>query len=690
MAKLSFVVPVYNVERYLRASLDSALAQTLTDIEVVCVNDGSTDGSAGILDEYAARDTRIKVVTQANAGLSAARNAGIRVATGRYLLFLDSDDLLSPDAAAKLVAKADAESLDVLFYDADCFADASAAAQQVKSYTNYYRRSQAYSEPRAGAELIADMMAHSDYLCSACFELWRVGFLKENALRFTEGILHEDTEFTFKATLRATRAAHLHETLFHRRVRASGSIMTDGVRFASSYGAFVAFLGMERAYSDLTQPVAGCEWLLKEMESVLFVARERYGKLGFAERAKVSGIGDERLRHLYHALVVAPVDGELRPEPVAVKPSRQIRAVNSGVKVSVIIPVYNMGRFVSECLDSVLGQTLREIEVICVDDGSTDESPAILADFARRDNRVRVITQKNQGVFAARNNALDVASGEFVIFMDPDDWYCEADALRTLYIEAVANKVKICGGEIVEMLDRNTIKPLPPGYVPSYRFRRGGFFEFSDYQYFGWYTRFIFDRMMLEENDIRFPPYTRYQDPPFLVKAMIAAGRFYALKRVFYAVRVEHKTINWQTNGCRKLVDFMAGNADIFRMARKHGLDRLAARQKENLTSTGMFAEVLANLGVPAVRSGLVKMLDSMGTDACVDVFAAMQAQLVAARSQAAAASAPAPTAAPAPAPVPVKAKPPKPAGVLARTIQCYRDEGLIYTLKRMLALGRR
>ena len=116
MAKVSFIVPVYNVECYLRASLDSALVQTLTDIEVICVNDGSTDGSAGILDEYAARDARIKVVTQANAGLSAARNAGLRVVTGRYLLFLDSDDLLSPDAAAKLVAKADAEFLDVLFY----------------------------------------------------------------------------------------------------------------------------------------------------------------------------------------------------------------------------------------------------------------------------------------------------------------------------------------------------------------------------------------------------------------------------------------------------------------------------------------------------------------------------------------------------------------------------------------------
>ena len=690
MVSVSFVVPVYNVERYLRASLDSALSQTLTDIEVVCVNDGSTDGSADILDEYAARDPRIKVVAQANAGLSAARNAGLRVASGRYLLFLDSDDLLSPDAAAKLVSKADAEALDVLFYDADCFADAPSAAAQTKSYTNYYRRSQAYSEPCVGAVLIANMMAHSDYLCSACFELWRIDFLRENNLEFTEGILHEDTEFTFKAALRATRAAHIHETLFHRRVRASGSIMTDGVRFASSYGAFVAFLGMERAYSELTQPVAGCEWLLKEMESVLFVARERYGKLGFAERLKVSGIGDERLRHLYHALVVAPVDGELRPEPIVAKPCRKICATGNGVKVSVIIPVYNMGRFVSECLDSVLGQTLKEIEVICVDDGSTDESPAILADFARRDSRVHVITQKNQGAFAARNNALDVACGEFVIFMDPDDWYCDADALRTLYIEAVANKVKICGGEIVEMLDRNTVKQLPAGYMPSYLYRRRGFFEFSDYQYFGWYTRFIFDRMMLEENHIRFPPYMRYQDPPFLVRAMIAAGRFYALKRVFYAVRVEHKTINWKTNGCRRLVDFMAGNADVFRMARKYGLDRLAARQKENLTSTGMFAEVLANLEVPAVRNGLAQMLDSMGANACVDVFAVMQSQIVAARSQATAAPVPAPTPVPVPVPVTVKPRPLKSIGVIARTVQCYHDEGLIYTLKRILALGRK
>ena len=296
-----------------------------------------------------------------------------------------------------------------------------------------------------------------------------------------------------------------------------------------------------------------------------------------------------------------------------------------------------------------------------------------------KDPRMKVITQANQGAFAARNHALDEARGEFVIFMDPDDWYCDADALRTLYAEAMANKVKICGGEIVEMLDRNTAKPLPPGHAPSYRYRRGGFFEFSEYQYFGWYTRFIFDRVMLEENGIRFPPYARYQDPPFMVRAMLAAGRFYALKRTFYAVRVEHKTINWKTNGCRKLVDFMAGNSDIFRMARENGMDLLAKRQKENLVSTGMLAEVLSNLSVPAVRAGLAKMLDSMGADACIDVLAALQAQIAAGRANAMSAGA-----------VSLKPKSTKVAGVIARIVQCYHDEGFIYTLKRMLVLGRK
>lgn len=676
MAKVSLVVPVFNTEKYLRECLDSLVSQTLGDVEIICINDGSTDSSPAILAEYVQRDARVRVISQPNGGLSSARNAGLHEASGEYLLFMDSDDRLEATAAERLYERASEGRLDLLFYNADCFADSHEAEKQTRSYTNYYRRSREYGEIRTGADLIADMRGNSDYLCSACFELWRTEFLRDHGLAFTVGILHEDTEFTFRAALLAERAAHIDAVFFHRRVRA-GSIMSNAIRFASSYGAFRAFLGMECAYRRLQESGRGHEQLLDEMNDVLAVARLRYAQMGWDERRKLAEVEDAHYRHLYQVLVVDPVNHTMdmsAPKPCA---ARKIVRPDGSVKVSVIIPVYNMGKFVSECLDSVLGQTLKAIEVICVDDGSTDDSPKVLAAYAAKDPRMKVITQVNQGVFAARNHALDEARGEFVIFMDPDDWYCDADALRTLYVEAVANKVKICGGEIVEMLDRNTVKPLPPGYVPSYRYRRRGFFEFLEYQYFGWYTRFIFDRMLLEENNIRFPPYMRYQDPPFMVKAMLAAGRFYALKRVFYAVRVEHKTINWKTNGCRKLVDFMAGNSDIFRMARENGMDLLAKRQKENLISTGMLAVVLSNLEVPAVRNGLVKMLDSMGTEACVDILCAMQSQIAAERAKTASSAT-----------LPSKPKSTKVAGIIARIVQCYHDEGLLYTLKRMLVLG--
>ena len=98
--KVSVIVPVYNCEKYLKKCLDSLVNQTLKDIEIICVNDGSTDNSGRILEEYT--DSRIKIITKENGGLSSARNAGIAVAKGEYLGFVDSDDWVDLDFYEKL------------------------------------------------------------------------------------------------------------------------------------------------------------------------------------------------------------------------------------------------------------------------------------------------------------------------------------------------------------------------------------------------------------------------------------------------------------------------------------------------------------------------------------------------------------------------------------------------------------
>ena len=113
LAQVSVIIPVYNIERHLRQCLDSVTGQTLTELEIICVDDGSTDGSPEILAEYAAGDGRFQIITQPNGGPGAARNAGMTRATGEYLIFLDSDDWFEPDFLERMVAKAKETGADV-------------------------------------------------------------------------------------------------------------------------------------------------------------------------------------------------------------------------------------------------------------------------------------------------------------------------------------------------------------------------------------------------------------------------------------------------------------------------------------------------------------------------------------------------------------------------------------------------
>ncbi len=236
-------------------------------------------------------------------------------------------------------------------------------------------------------------------------------------------------------------------------------------------------------------------------------------------------------------------------------------------KVSVIIPVYNTEKYLRECLDSVLNQTLKEIEVICIDDGSTDNSLEILNKYAQKDSRVIVLTQKNIGVGKTRNKGIQISKGEFVIFIDPDDFYPDMDIVETLYNKAVENNVNIAGGEFASFKD-GVISQNYSGNLSKYIFDREGIIDYRDFQFdYGW-IRFIYKADFLRKHNLYFPNYKRFQDPPWFCKTMHCAGKFYAIKKRCYAYRTSHKSINWDA---ARVSGVLSGLRDNLLLARKYG-----------------------------------------------------------------------------------------------------------------------
>lgn len=246
---VSVIIPVYNVEPYLRECLDSIMGQTLKEIEIICIDDGSLDGSLDLLREIASSDERICVYHQKNSGLSVTRNRGIDFARGKYIYYMDSDDVLEKDSLESLVRKMEEDSLELVFFDGKSFIDGTASldkkeAKLLEKYLALYRRSHDYKGVYDGPTIMRDFLNNDEYRPSACLQMIKKDFLEDNQLRFEKGILHEDNLYTFEALLLANRVGYLHNVFFYRRVRAE-SIMFSKKTFANVFGYFICYKRMK-------------------------------------------------------------------------------------------------------------------------------------------------------------------------------------------------------------------------------------------------------------------------------------------------------------------------------------------------------------------------------------------------------------------------------------------------------------
>ncbi len=224
--KISIIVPVYNVEKYLKKSLDSILDQTLTDIEIICVNDGSTDKSVKILEQYEKKDSRIVVLHKENGGLSSARNAGMKIAKGEYLAFVDSDDWVDKTMFEKMYNNAKYHGSQLVFCAVHLYDDNTRKCL----YNDPYFTLESFKP-----ELENRVFNHFDtidFLMDVSVMAWNKIYLREfiqdNHLEFPDGLIFEDGPFFFQSFFKMDKVTFVNEFLYYYRINRPNSIVKKG------------------------------------------------------------------------------------------------------------------------------------------------------------------------------------------------------------------------------------------------------------------------------------------------------------------------------------------------------------------------------------------------------------------------------------------------------------------------------
>ncbi len=280
--KVSVIIPVYNVAPYLRECLNSVINQTLWDIEIICVNDGSTDDSPAILGEYRSRDSRIIVINQENRGLSSARNRGLKYAKGKYIYFLDSDDYVDLEVLEKSARVADENDLDAAVFGYNVISESG------DRLPHPFKGHEMEASVRfsSGIEYMKLAKNQGTYMTPVWVTLWRHGFLDENALGFKEGILHEDVLFSFQAYMAAGNIVYIPEKLYYYRKRPS-AITTTPVTHENATSFFLCAEGvLEYAFQGQHTPEGEHEIRRAYSEMSVWVKR-LYATLSAEEKAKV-------------------------------------------------------------------------------------------------------------------------------------------------------------------------------------------------------------------------------------------------------------------------------------------------------------------------------------------------------------------------------------------------------------------
>ena len=531
---ISIIIPVFNVAEYLDRCLNTVTSQTYKNLEIILIDDGSADDSGKICDIWGEKDNRIKVFHTVNKGVAAARNYAISIAKGDYIGFVDPDDYVNVDMFEILLNAADRFAADIVICG---FEEVKSEVHRTKQvpYTRYYARDEALHE------LIKD----EDIQSYVWNKLFKQQCVPKNP--FPEIKRISDLAGMHKFFQRADVIVHINRSCYHYCLRDVSLVSKPGSIEPSVFHC----LAMQFRYNDL----------YIENEKIRVFAAEKYIKWIETNIKKkiletLHGCDDtsaelikSRIAPFYSAHVkdfrnfVKGFTPEKEKElflflndPVAYSNPDEYASLykDCAPAISVIMPVYNAGRFLYFALDSLKQQTFLNFEVICVNDGSTDCSLEILKEYEKEDYRIRVINNtKNLCAGVSRNMAMKLARGKYITFLDADDALTK-DALEQFYIKGLETDADCI---ICQSFDSKGIHEfsLHSQYLPT-----AECFSASDI------PDFIFNfttgapggkcvkRSLIAENKIEYSKLARSEDIIFVYKTLIKSKKIAVIKKPLY------------------------------------------------------------------------------------------------------------------------------------------------------------
>lgn len=554
-SKISVVIPVYNDEDYLCECIDSIENQTLKDFEIILVNDGSTDRTSEIIQNYASHNSNIKVINQNNLGAAEARNKGLEAASGKYIIFLDADDFFEPNMLEQLYENAENNKSEVVIFDADKYDTINGKFSQMNILQmNLFPKKKVFSSSDIPDNIFRCINP------APWTKFYRKSFILDLGIKYQNLPNSNDLFFNVSALLGAERISVVNKVFVHYRTNNVNSIQ------AMKSKDPICFLKALNSVWERIESTNKCD--IFKRGYVNFAIDQIFwnitGMKNESDRKKVlksiidnDFLMDELFKHedtfyldinkktkiVYIIKLFKETYKRDTSEKLVVK-----NTCNKKVKVSVIMSAYNTANYVGETLDSILNQTLKDIEVICVDDGSTDNTLDILIDKAKTDNRVSVYSQENRGQSAGRNVGIQYAIGEYIYFIDSDDILAE-EALEILYEKSSKHKLDIVYFDAESFLDKEY---KDEGAIEKFNYSRNGYYSDiysgeelflklrSNGEYFPSACLQFSRRKFILDNEVEFPIGIIHEDNVYSLKSILRAKKVSHIPKILYRRRLRN------------------------------------------------------------------------------------------------------------------------------------------------------